>query len=128
MPQVTVNTKFYDYRQNNSGGGFDIDHDKGIGHYVIIEATDAADADRRAENIGVYFEGTYEGRDCECCGDRWYNTNGEGTEEPSLYGDSLDSALKEIKSLLYEDKYLFIHRIAGEIEKIHLERKPRVED
>jgi hypothetical protein len=44
-------TKFYEYRQNNSGGSFDIDDAAGIGVRVWIEATDSDHADSRAETI-----------------------------------------------------------------------------
>ncbi|APC43310.1 hypothetical protein Joe_70 [Streptomyces phage Joe] len=79
---------FYEYNQNNSGGGFDYDGDAGITHYVIIEAESAELADERAEEIGLYFDG--EG-DCSCCGDRWYAQGGgwggdQGDEVPSIYG------------------------------------------
>lgn len=64
--------KFFDFRQNNSGGGHDIDEDSGIGVHVIVEAESADDANRRAEDIGLYFDGCDDNRDCPCCGDRWY--------------------------------------------------------
>lgn len=75
---------FFDYRQNNSGGGFDIDEDAGISIHVIIEADSAEEADSKAEAIGLYFGGK---GDCSCCGDRWYSAWGEGDKVPSVYGD-----------------------------------------
>lgn len=39
---------FYTFVQNNSGGRFVFDEHKGIGHYVIIEATSQDDAASRA--------------------------------------------------------------------------------
>jgi hypothetical protein len=76
---------FYEYRQNNSGGGFDFDADAGISVNVIIEADSAEAANRKAEDIGLYFDG--EG-DCSCCGYRWYEQwYGEsGDAVPSVYG------------------------------------------
>jgi hypothetical protein len=65
----TVETKFYTFDQHNSGGKF-INNDT-LGHYVIIEAVDMQDAIRRAEQVGIYFNGVAEGIDCGCCGDRW---------------------------------------------------------
>ena len=73
---------FYHYPQNNSGGRFNFDREKGITHHVVIEAENASLADRRAESIGLYFDGK---GDCPCCGDRWHEAYGEGTEEPSVY-------------------------------------------
>ncbi len=45
-----VNTKFYCYSQNNSYGKF-----KKPAHYVIVEALNASDADRRAEVLRIIF-------------------------------------------------------------------------
>jgi hypothetical protein len=60
-------SKFYKYRQNNSGGSF---VDKGY-LYLVVEADYAEDANNIAEQHGVYFNGVDDGLDCECCGDRW---------------------------------------------------------
>ena len=82
---------FYTYRQNNSGGDFVVDKKRGIAQYVIIEADSAKKADLKAEQIGLYFEGTDYGRDCRCCGDRWYRAD-DGMDEdevPSVYGKSV---------------------------------------
>lgn len=62
---------FYTFNQNNSGGGFDFDAKRGISRYVIISADSTEDAIKRAEKIGLYFNGVESGDDCECCGDRW---------------------------------------------------------
>lgn len=66
-----IKTKFYRFRQNNSGGSFDVDDERGIGVYVWVEACDIVHARSRAEGIGIYFDGVADGVDCECCGDRW---------------------------------------------------------
>lgn len=63
-------TFFFTFNQNNSGGHFhECKHD-GICEYVIIEAHDAKEANARAEEIGLYFDGVETESDCECCGDR----------------------------------------------------------
>lgn len=59
---------FYEFNQNNSGGSFDFDEDAGITHIVIVEADSEGEAIKRAEGIGLYFDGK---GDCPCCGDRW---------------------------------------------------------
>ena len=88
-------TRFFDYRQNNSGGNFTEDHRRGISVNVIVEADSAKDADDRAQGIGLYFDGCSSGRDCSCCGDRWYSQSGwgssgeEGDEVPSIYGEPI---------------------------------------
>jgi hypothetical protein len=64
-------TKFYEYCQNNSGGGFDTDDN--LTHRIIVEATSENEAIRIGKNLGIYFNGCDEGLDCDCCGDRWYH-------------------------------------------------------
>ena len=79
---------FYHYHQNNSGGSFDIDDNVHID--VIIEADNTKVANRKAEEIGIYFGG--EG-DCECCGDRWsaqYNDE-SGDTVPTIYGEPVET-------------------------------------
>lgn len=83
---------FFEYHQNNSGGGFDIDADKGIGPVVIIEADSAHAADSRAIDLGIYFDGCESGLDCSCCGDRWSAAWGDGDPIPSQYGLPLTDA------------------------------------
>lgn len=83
---------FYDYRQNNSGGVFLAEHENGISVEVIIEADSADEANARAEQIGLYFDGCSDGRDCNCCGDRWYRAWDEGSPVPSVYGVPITEA------------------------------------
>ena len=59
-----LNTKFYVFKQNNSGGYF-IKNDE-VSCYVIIEAITPEDAKNKAESI---FEPHSEY--CSCCGPRW---------------------------------------------------------
>lgn len=62
---------WYRFDQNNSGGSFDIEPDKGVGAEVFIEAANPKEANLKAEELGLYFDGVDDGRDCDCCGDRW---------------------------------------------------------
>lgn len=62
---------FYTFDQNNSGGSFVFEKDK-LSKYVVIEAQSPKVAKALAEDLGIYFDGCENGRDCECCGDRWY--------------------------------------------------------
>ncbi len=77
------NNRYYTYVQNNSGGSF-----TGPAHYVIIKATSAKEANRIAEDHGLYFNGCDTGQDCDCCGDRWNEQYDDefGTESPMIYG------------------------------------------
>ena len=110
--------KFFDYSQNNSGGGFDMDDAKGICETVIIEAENAEDADRRAEEIGLYFNGCASGVDCPCCGNRWsaQNTswrNEEGDPVPSIYGTPVWGT----SASMYRSR-AFIHYLDGRVEEV----------
>ncbi len=77
---------WFSYRQNNSGGSFDVD--KNVAKNVYIEANSADEANSRAELCGLYWDGVYDEIDCECCGDRWYPLSSEhgdkGADEPPL--------------------------------------------
>lgn len=111
---------FYNFHQNNSGGGFDFNEAVGITYNVIIEADDAAHANYLAERIGLYFDGVETGWDCDCCGDRWYRAgewDDEGTERPELYG-------KDVTAEGYHNKYswargaspdVFVHYADGRV-------------
>lgn len=60
---------YYGFSQNNSGGEFEIDDKVTIN--VWVEANNAREANAKAEEIGIYFDGVNSEMDCECCGDRW---------------------------------------------------------
>lgn len=81
---------FYEYRQNNSGGGFVFAKTSGISVYVIVEANSLDEANERAEGIGLYFDGVDNGHDCSCCGDRWSEPWKRGTERPEISGKPVD--------------------------------------
>lgn len=60
-----METKFYEFNQNNSGGHFDVDDN--VCHRVIIEAKDEHHALELFEPMIEYQSGS-----CPCCGERWY--------------------------------------------------------
>jgi len=64
---------WYEFRQNNSGGSFAIDNDVTV--HVLIQADSTLEANCKARDIGIYFDGVSNGQDCECCGDRWYEAD-----------------------------------------------------
>lgn len=75
---------FYMWNQNNSGGGFDVDEN--VSHRVVIEADTYEQAEAKAFDFGIYYDGVLKEIDCDCCGDRWYegeelNGNQEEVEE-----------------------------------------------
>ena len=61
---------FYEFNQNNSGGHFVV-NDK-LCHRLFIEADNEYEAIDKAEELGCYWDGVSQGRDCSCCGDRWH--------------------------------------------------------
>jgi hypothetical protein len=82
---------FFHFSQNNSGGSFVYDYERGLTHQVVIEADNAKQANLQAELIGIYFDGCAKDRDCNCCGDRWYpQYSNDGTPEPTVYGAVLE--------------------------------------
>ena len=85
---------FYEYNQNNSGGSF-----TGPAMYVLVEANNADEANYRAEQNGLYFNGCDAGLDCDCCGDRWYSAWRDGGQaEPMIYGKPVDQFVRDSTS------------------------------
>lgn len=87
-------TRFWTFRQNNSGGSFD--QNETVSTFVIMEALDADDANCRAREIGIYFNGVEDGIDCDCCGDRWYPAYEEGFKNPEVYGKLLEKHKQDV--------------------------------
>jgi hypothetical protein len=109
-----VNTQFFTYSQNNSGGRFT--NNDNVAEYVIIEAISADDANTRAEDIGLYFDGD---GDCPCCGDRWSRAwKGDGTDEPTIYGQKLS----DVEASYYRNQVI-IHYFDGTKERYEFKKK-----
>lgn len=115
-----MNTKWFAFRQNNSGGSFDHEPEEGIGTTVFVEATDAAHAKDRAERIGLYFDGCAKGMDCSCCGDRWseWLDDDDGTESPEQYGEKFRAAEDDDEPYLYFGIPLYMHYIGGAFKAV----------
>ena len=114
---------FYTFRQNNTGGDFIIDEATGISVQVIVEADSVSEANYRAERIGVYFNGCSDGRDCTCCGDRWYDlseTYDKGDEVPTFYGTPLVDAVVEYGSYAGDQVDTFVHLKDGRFFGFHV--------
>lgn len=76
---------FFTYKQNNTFGEW-VTNNK-LTHFVIIEADNARKANKKAQKLGIYFDGVDDAIDCPCCGNRWDRCNGDSaTEEPEIYG------------------------------------------
>ena len=65
---MTVNSRVYVYRQNNSGGQY-----MNPAQFIIVEAENEPAALDKAKEAGLYLDGVATGADCSCCGDRWSN-------------------------------------------------------
>ncbi len=116
---TTIETKWFYFSQNNSGGSFDEEPEKGIGTDVFIEAVDAAHANDRAEDLGIYFYGCESGRDCPCCGNRWAPVDdSDGGSEPCIYG----MPLKEVEASYYRT-VAFLHPINGGFQTLEFQTK-----
>lgn len=59
-------SKIWFFPQNNSGGRW-----QGPAEAVFIEADTCEQANDRAEETGIYFDGCAREIDCGCCRDRW---------------------------------------------------------
>lgn len=104
---------FYTFRQNNSGGSFHVD--SRVAQYVVIEANDSSEANARAQEIGIYFNGVYDGGDCECCGDRWYEASSyDGTETSTLYGEPVESYEDKVRFTPSEEPLIHVYYLNGE--------------
>lgn len=70
MGDVNKDLKWFNFSQNNSYGGFDIDEH--VAHEMFIQASNFEEANDLAESIGCYFNGVDDGIDCSCRGNRWH--------------------------------------------------------
>jgi len=112
-----MKTKFFTYRQTNSGGNFDVRTFDGIAHFVIVEADNPKHANKRAKEIGLYFNGVRKGEDCSCCGDRW-SKQSKGYSEPCIDGKP---AHLYVRSHFFKDR-CFVHYLNGDVKEIELKK------
>ena len=106
---------YFHFQQNNSGGYYD-----GPKH-IWVEARDAEHANERALflDTGVYFNGCESDRDCSCCGDRWSEAYGEGTEVPHYYDTPVVDGVLHIGYTPYpKDSVGLVYRLDGTKEEV----------
>jgi len=84
-------SKYYRYRQNNSGGAFE-----GPAIDVFVEADTPEEADEIAQTKGIYFDPEYR-IDCDCCGNRWSNAM-----EWDAYAEVPEPSTYALSNLLYD--------------------------
>lgn len=104
--------KFWTFNQNNTGGSFDYQSKSGITHFVIVEANDQLHAMQRAMDIGLYFNGVDSGADCGCCGDRWYKPDGDGDDQPMIYGEPAANATT-LCAWMPKGREICVHYLTG---------------
>lgn len=121
-------TRFFEFTQNNSGGFYTF-ADGAYSRFVVIEAPNAKTASALAVGLGLYWDGVDKGRDCDCCGDRWFEPwdGKEGDEKPSHYGDPIH----EMKTYTWRGRNDgqpegFIHYLNGDVEAVWFESDQRV--
>ena len=104
---------FFPYNQNNSGGHYFTDKNRGISARVIIEADNADEANERAEKIGMHLNGVANGYDCPCCGDRWYEVD----DSDKCY--TVDEAIKNTYGISWDKNthIVYIHYKDGNVER-----------
>lgn len=109
---------WYRFDQNNSGGSF-VENDM-VCHNVLIQAANADAANAKAIEVGIYFNGCSDGRDCDCCGDRWHETNyplSIGDRSPPQY------ALEEYSKWSWTDPVAILYYANGDKVTVHKEEK-----
>lgn len=111
-----METKFYNFAQNNSGGYFVEDLEKGICEEVIIESESHQKAWEKLNKIGDDVDGFY--NYCSCCGPRWSDYDDGSTNEPEIYGKPVD----KIKKGMFRNK-VSIHYLNGSIKNIEFPEK-----
>lgn len=112
---------FYTY-YNHGPRNVEVELERGIGEWVIIEAENPEDANMRAEKIGLYFDGVEKGIDCSCCGDRFDRAkdgcgNVEESQFPAIYGIPVENY--KFKLDCYRNRNpqrAFVHYIDGTIK------------
>lgn len=111
---------WFRFSQNNTGGFF-----TGPATEVFIEAHTAEDANRRAEEFGLYFDG--EG-DCTCCGCRWYEAqyDSDGEAEEPMEAE-VQSYLRSIADVPFAVKLPLGTRVAVELPPMPPEKLKRLE-
>lgn len=110
--------KFFTISQNNSYGQFDYFPERGIGHFVTVQAASAKEAEERFEEVLDY---PHSAGYCPCCGERWsvWLSEEDGTDVPSVYGEPV--RLGEVLSRPYFEFKAgepegFVHYLSGRIE------------
>ncbi len=125
LPLGAGEVKYYDFSQNNSGGRWKVDEN--FAENTIISARNLKEANYRAEELGIYFNGCEAGMDCDCCGDRWSSQWSESKDlEPLIYGEKPEKYLTESTYSMRET--IIVHHADGTRETFKIDRPKEPED
>lgn len=107
---------FYHFSQNNSGGSFDFDKEKGITCHLIIEADNHHKANKKLKDlVGDIIGGS--GGYCPCCGDRWYEVDErDGETEAKIYGELFSEYDSTRRSWVEGGFDACLHKADGSLE------------
>jgi hypothetical protein len=113
--------KLFNFNQNNSGGSFVTDEN--VTYDTLFESKTSKGANKKAKEVGIYFNGCEEGYDCSCCGDRWSKAYHDTPDNYSVFEfPDKESAIayfeKEEKGMFRTEK--IIHFKDGTKIKIQL--------
>jgi hypothetical protein len=107
---VTVDLKWFRFRQNNSGGKFVVNEN--VCEEVFVQARNAEEAISKAETFCSNSDS------CPCCGDRWsfWVSDDDIGDEPTMYGEPLSSATRS-----YYRRSARLHHFDGRVETVEFE-------
>jgi hypothetical protein len=98
----------YHYSQNNPGGFFN----ERMPLHLFVEADDHHEANDRAVDYGVYFDGVQAEIDCDCCGDRWHRAYLPCDDEIAEIAKYARNPL--LADGHWKNSYVFLPKEAGE--------------
>lgn len=100
MQQYKEKLKFYQFHQNNVDGEFHVNMEKGIGHHIIIQESNAYLANKKMESLGIVFEKNK-------FNVRWHETDEPmGDDEIMLYNKPIEDFInKEYMSVIVYAHY-----------------------
>lgn len=114
-PAPDMPLKWFMFSQNNSGGSYVENDVVCVERYVGIQARNAAEAIRMAQHLFEPYSDY-----CPCCGERlsYYVDDCDGTDVPSIYGESIYEAKKP-----WIREKVILHYADGKVERVTLKEK-----
>ena len=113
---------FYQFNQNYIGRIYMRDERLGIGPLIIVEGDTVDAINKKAEQVGIYFDGRKKGIDP--LDNRWYRMmrNKDGYDEPHVYDVHIDK-IPSAEWVGYDD--VFIHYADGTMKRIIFKKNER---